>query len=157
MEAVVPSRSYCHARIRITTVRPTEFIDITERLKELVNQSGVRFGVVNVHTLHTTATVVVNENEPLLLTDFGGLLERAAPAGVAYRHDNAAIRTVNVTPDERINGHAHCRALLLGHAISLNVIDGVLQLGRWQRAFLAEFDGPRPREISVLMLGEASR
>ena len=64
---------------------------------------------------------------------------------------------MNLTPDERRNGHAHCRALLLGPSACLNVVDGRLQLGRWQRVFLVELDGPRAREISVLMLGEGGR
>jgi secondary thiamine-phosphate synthase enzyme len=64
---------------------------------------------------------------------------------------------VNLAPGERPNGHAHCRALLMGSSASLNVAGGRLQLGRWQRVFLAELDGPRSREISVLVLGtEAS-
>ena len=64
---------------------------------------------------------------------------------------------VNVTPDERINGYAHCQALLLGPSASLNVIDGKLLLGRWQRVLMVELDGPRAREISVLVRGEGGR
>jgi len=99
----------------------------------------------------------VNEHEPLLLADFATLLENAAPSGAGYRHDDAAVRTVNVTADERINGHAHCRALLLAPSACLNVIDGCLQLGQWQRVFMAELDGPRERQISVLILGDDGR
>ena len=86
MEAVVPTRGFGHAHIRIATDRPTEFIDLTERLEALIAQSGIRFGFVNVQSLHTTAAIVVNENEPLLLTDFAAVLERSAPAGAIYRH-----------------------------------------------------------------------
>ena len=70
MEAVVPTRGFRHALIRIATEDPTEFIDLTERLAALVAQSGIRFGLVNIQSLHTTAAIVVNENEPLLLSDF---------------------------------------------------------------------------------------
>ena len=157
MEAVVPTRSFGHAHIRIATDHPMEFIDLTERLEALVAQSGIRFGFVNVQSLHTTAAIVVNENEPLLLTDFAGVLERSAPAGAIYRHDDLALRTVNVTADERVNGHAHCRALILGLSACINVIYGRLHLGAWQRVFLVELDGPRDREISVLILGEGDR
>jgi secondary thiamine-phosphate synthase enzyme len=157
MEAVVSPRSCCHTRIRIATTHPTEFVDITDRLSTLVSGSGVRLGVVNIQSLHTTVAVVVNENEPLLLADFAALLEATAPAAAAYRHDDAAVRTVNVTADERVNGHAHCRALLLGQSVCINVVEGTLQLGEWQRIFVAELDGPRQREISVLMLGEGGR
>jgi thiamine phosphate synthase YjbQ (UPF0047 family) len=75
----------------------------------------------------------------------------------ASASDDTTARTVNVTPDERINGHAHCRALLLGHSACLNLVNGKLVLGRWQRVLMAELDGPRPREISVVIVGEAGR
>ena len=146
-------RQSCHhARIRLTTRHPTEFIDLTERLERLVADAGVRFGILNVQTLHTTTGVVVNEHEPLLLGDFQGLLERAAPVDARYRHDDPAARTVNVTAAERPNGHSHCRALLLPSSVALNVAHGRLQLGQWQRVFLVELDGPREREISALLL-----
>jgi secondary thiamine-phosphate synthase enzyme len=157
METLAPTSTCRHTRICIATERPTEFIDVTERLEALIAASGIRFGLVNVQTLHTTTAIVVNEHEPLLLTDFVSLLERAAPRRADYRHDDWFMRTVNVTADERSNGHGHCRALLLGASVCLNVIDGRLQLGCWQRVFLAELDGPREREISVLVLGEGAR
>jgi len=157
MEAVVPTRGFGHAHIRIATDHPTQFIDLTDRLEALVAQSGIRFGFVNVQSLHTTAAIVVNENEPLLLSDFADALERSAPTRAVYRHDDLAVRTVNLTADERINGHAHCRALMLGLSACINVIYGRLHLGAWQRVFLAELDGPRDREISVLILGEGDR
>jgi len=146
-----------HARIRLATRQPTEFIDLTDRLERLVADAGVCFGILNVQTLHTTTAVVINEHEPLLLGDFQGLLERAAPGNARYRHDDTTARTVNVTAEERSNGHAHCRALLLPSSVSLNVVSGRLQLGQWQRVFLVELDGPREREISVLLLGEAGQ
>jgi len=157
METLAPSATYRHTKIRITTARPTAFIDLTERLEELVAEAGIGFGIVNVQSLHTTTAIVVNELEPLLLTDFATLLESAAPRNAGYRHDDVTARTVNVTADERINGHAHCRALLLGPSACLNVIDGKLLLGRWQRVFMAELDGPRTREVSVLIVGDGRR
>ena len=157
METLASIAIYRHTKIRIATERPTQFIDLTDRLEVFVAEAGIRFGLVNVQTLHTTTAIVVNELEPLLLSDFATLLESAAPRDAGYRHDDVTARTVNVTPDERINGHAHCRALLLGPSAALNVIDGKLLLGRWQRVFMAELDGPRAREISVLILGEGGR
>jgi secondary thiamine-phosphate synthase enzyme len=108
-----------------------------------------------VQSLHTTTAVVVNEHEPLLLTDFQDLLEAAAPVRGPYRHDDTTARTVNVTDAERPNGHAHCRALLLPSSVCLNVTSGRLVLGQWQRVFFVELDGSRERQISVLVFGEA--
>src|SRR4029077_12479960 len=100
---------------------------------------------------------VVNELEPLLLDDFSSLLEQAAPHDAAYPPDDASVRTVNLTPDERAHGHSHCSALLLGSSVCLNVVDGRLRLGTWQRILMAELDGPRTRELSVLIVGEGLR
>jgi secondary thiamine-phosphate synthase enzyme len=153
--ASVPVSS--HVTIRVRTTHPTEFVDLTDRVAALVGETALRCGVVNVQTLHTTTAIVVNEHEPLLLTDFAAVLDSAAPRDIRYRHDDPAARTVNLTPDERINGHAHCRALFLGASACLNVIDGRLRLGRWQRIFLAELDGPRDRDVSVVIFGESAR
>jgi secondary thiamine-phosphate synthase enzyme len=157
METLAAAPTSSHVTIRIRTTHPTEFVDLTERLAALVAATPLRCGVVNVQTLHTTTAIVVNEHEPLLLTDFAAVLDSAAPRDVRYRHDDPAVRTVNVTPDERVNGHAHCRALFLGASACLNVVDGRLRLGRWQRIFLAELDGPREREVSVVIFGEPMR
>ena len=157
METLAPASTCRHTTIRIPTNRPTEFIDLTDRLDALVCEAGIRSGLVNVQALHTTTAIVVNEHEPLLLSDFVTVLENIASRDEAYRHDDAAVRTVNVTDNERINGHAHCQALMLGPSACLNVLDGRLRLGRWQRVFLAEMDGPREREISIMILGEGGR
>ncbi len=152
------SVSPCHnVTLSLATEHPTQFVDLTERLQAVVRDAGLRTGVLNVQSLHTTTAVVVNEHEPLLLEDFRNRLEHFAPANARYRHDDPSARTVNLTPGERVNGFAHCRALVMPPSVCLNVVDGALRLGRWQRVFLVELDGPRLRQVSVLMLGEGVR
>ena len=146
-----------HSRIHVETCRSTEFIDVTDLIEATVSGTGIRDGLVNVQSLHTTTAILVNEHEPLLLADVAALLERLAPQHAPYRHDDMTARTVNVAPDERANGHSHCRAMLLGSSALLNLAGGSLQLGRWQRVFLVELDGPRPREVSVQVLGGVAR
>lgn len=143
------------ASVHVTTRRATEFIDLTDRLERLVAEARLRAGILNVQTLHTTTAVVINEHEPLLLTDFRAILEAAAPADARYQHDDTTARTANMIGGERPNGHAHCRALLLPSSACLNVARGRLVRGRWQRVFLVELDGPRERDISVVLFGEA--
>jgi secondary thiamine-phosphate synthase enzyme len=157
METLAPTFIYRHTRIRIASERPTEFIDLTEGLEALIAETRMMVGFLNVQSLHTTAAIVVNEREPLLLHDFETVLDELAPGHARYQHDDVTMRTVNLTLDERPNGHSHCKALLLGPGACLNVIDGTLLLGRWQRVFLVELDGPRMREVSVLMMGEGGR
>ena len=153
MQTVASSRTCRHTTIRVDTEHPTQFIDLTSRLEAFVAASGIESGLLNVQSLHTTAAIVVNEHEPLLLTDIAGLLERLVPQDAVYRHDNITLRSVNCVLGERPNGHSHCRALLLGATAALNVVNGALQLGRWERVFLVELDGPRTREVSLLMFG----
>lgn len=157
METLAPTFIYRHTKVRIVTEQHTEFIDLTESLEELLAESRIFTGLLNVQSLHTTAAIVVNEGEPLLLKDFECVLRKIAPDDVAYRHDDESIRTVNLNPGERPNGSSHCKALLLSSSACLNVVDGRLVLGRWQRVFLAELDGPRSRELSVLLIGEAAQ
>jgi secondary thiamine-phosphate synthase enzyme len=157
METLVRPSMCQHTTLRVPTVCPTEFYDLTTHLEAFVSDAGIRTGLINVQSLHTTTAIVVNENEPLLHADFASLLDRTAPTDAAYRHDDTTVRTVNVTADERTNGHAHCRALVLPSSACLNIVDGRLRLGRWQRVFLVELDGPREREISIMVIGEGGR
>ena len=157
MQTAVSTPTCRHTRISVTTGRPMEFVDLTDQITALADAAGIHTGLINIQSRHTTTGVVLNEREPLLHDDFAALLDRTAAASAAYRDDDLSVRTVNLTPDERRNGHAHCRALLLGSSVAINVADGCLQLGRWQRVFLVELDGPRTREISVLVMGESAR
>lgn len=148
-----PSFGTYHEFIRISTRKTLEFIDITKQIQQIICASEYQFGIVNIQSLHTTAAIVVNENEPLLLTDMKRMLERHAPRRAKYRHDDFSIRTVNLEPGEPANGHAHCKALLLSPSQTLNIMHGTLMLGRWQRVFFVELDRARERTISVMLLG----
>ena len=140
-------------RLDFTTTHPTEFVDITDRIRQEVRASGLLRGRVHLQSLHTTVGLAVNENEPLLLRDFEGLLERLAPAGAGYEHDDFS-RRFDIKLDEPVNGHAHCRQLLLSPFATLLVEEGELVLGRWQSVFAVELDGPRRRELALQLDGE---
>ena len=140
-------------RLRFESTRATEFVDITDRLREEVRRAGMRMGRLHLQSLHTTLGLAVNENEPLLLRDFQGLLERIAPAGAGYEHDDFA-RRMDVAMNEPVNGHAHCRQLLLTGFTTVLVEDGDLVLGTWQSVFAVELDGPRHRQLALQLDGE---
>jgi geranylgeranyl pyrophosphate synthase len=72
---------------------------------------------------------------------------------VVYEHDDFS-RRVDIAADEPVNGHAHCRLLLLQPACTLLVEDGRLVLGRWQSVFAVELNGPRQRRIALQLEGE---
>ena len=142
-------------RLRFETSHPTQFIDITDSLRDEVRRAGLLTGRIHLQSLHTTVGLAVNENEPLLLRDFANLLEKLAPSGAGYEHDDFA-RRFEVALDEPANGHAHCRQLLLTGFATLLVEDGELVLGRWQSVFAVELDGPRHREFAIQLDGEFS-
>jgi secondary thiamine-phosphate synthase enzyme len=143
----------CHREdVEIRTSEGLAFVDVTAQVAAIVERSGIAEGLVSVQSLHTTAAVVVNENEPLLLHDLRAALERAAPRHLPYRHDDFAQRAA-VPPDEPANGHAHCQALFLRASETLGVAGGRPRLGQWQRVFLVELDGPRTRTLAVTVLG----
>ncbi len=140
-------------RLRFDTSHATEFVDVTKLIREQVQRSGLRTGRVHLQSLHTTVGLAINENEPLLLRDFQKLLERLAPDDAGYEHDDFA-RRYEISIDEPVNGHAHCRQLLLTGFATLLVEEGKLVLGRWQSVFAVELDGPRHRELAVQLDGE---
>ena len=140
-------------RLDLATTRATEFVDVTPRLQAEVERSGLCNGRLFVQSLHTTFGLLVNENEPLLLADFEALLQRLAPSGGVYLHDDFA-RRVDIPDDEPANGHAHCRLLFVSPSLTLIVEDGRLLLGRWQSVFAVELDGPRQRTLALQLDGE---
>ena len=142
-----------HQRMQVATQRCLEFIDITDWVREAVEKSRVCDGLVNVQTRHTTTAIMVGEHEPLLIEDLTRTLESLAPRHSAYRHDDFDVRTVNMCPDEEKNGHSHCKALFLRSSECLNIVDGRMDLGPWQRIFLIELDRPRMRTVSLMILG----
>ena len=157
METLARTSTFRHTTIRLETQHPTQFIDLTDEITAFVGESKVHTGVINVQGLHTTTAVIVNEHDPLLLSDVAALLERVAPQDGLYRHDNVGLRNSNCVLADRPNGHSHCRAVLLAPSVSLNIAGGRLQLGTWQRIFLVELDGPRTRSISVVAIGDAGQ
>ncbi len=140
-------------RLRFETSHATEFVDVTRLVREEVRRSGLRTGRVHLQSLHTTLGLAINENEPLLLRDFQKLLERLVPGDAGYEHDDFA-RRYEISVDEPVNGHAHCRQLLLTGFATLLVEEGKLVLGRWQSVFAVELDGPRHRELALQLDGE---
>ena len=143
-------------RIEFDSTRSTEFVDITDRIRESVRRSGLRDGRVHLQSMHTTLGIAVNENEPLLHRDFENLLERLAPTGAGYEHDDFS-RRFDIPLGEPVNGHAHCRQLLLTAFATLLVEDGQLVLGRWQSVFAVELDGPRHRQLAIQLDGDFGR
>jgi len=144
-------------RLAFPTTEPIQFVDVTDDVARAVRSTGVQNGIVTIVSRHTTMAVRIQEAEPLLLEDLLSFLRRLAPANVHYQHNDFRVRTHHMHPDESPNGHSHCLQFLLGTSETVPVEDGQLVLGEWQRIFLVELDGPRPkREVLIQTVGIAS-
>jgi secondary thiamine-phosphate synthase enzyme len=124
-------------RIGIKTGSRVEFQEITDKVADVVRESGVKSGVCYVFVPHTTAGVMVNEHaDPSVVADIAAQLEEVAPRDRHYRHLEG-------------NSPAHIKAAIIGDSETLLIEDGRLVLGTWQGLFFAEFDGPRNRSVLV--------
>lgn len=131
-----------HATLHLTTAERAGTTDITERVAEVVRNSGVRSGLCLIASTHTTAAVFVNENaDPDVQRDLLAALARVIPDDAGYRHAEG-------------NSPAHLKAVLIGGDVTVAVRDGELVLGRWQGVFFAELDGPRSRTVMVSVIGD---
>lgn len=124
-------------RLSIKTQAKQEIVDITERVERAVRELGLRDSICVLFVPHTTAAITLNENaDPSVKEDILNALGKVAPAGPHYKHAEG-------------NAHAHIRASLLGHSVTVPLEDGKLALGTWQGILFCEFDGPRQREVWV--------
>ena len=121
-------------------------IEITGRIERWVTGSGIDTGVLHVFCRHTSASLLINENAaPAVQRDLLAWLDRAAPEGGDYEHDDEG-------PDDM---PAHIKALITGSALSIPVGGGRMMLGPWQGVFLAEHRRrPHLRNVVVTLIGE---
>jgi secondary thiamine-phosphate synthase enzyme len=131
------------------------FVDLTDDLRRSVKDAGVTDGMVVAFCAHTTCALLINEWEDGALEDFRRHLVELVPHdGAYYRHDDFEVRTQNLHPDERRNGHAHVKAMLVSSTShSIPVVAGEPALGTWQRLILFEMDEPKDRTITFQVIG----
>ncbi|MDP2841091.1 MAG: secondary thiamine-phosphate synthase enzyme YjbQ [Candidatus Methanoperedens sp.] len=126
----------------IQTTTRTELIDITDRVRAVVKESGTKDGICVISTRHTTSGIIVNENERGLRKDTLEMLETLVPENKSYAHNQI---------DN--NADSHLRAVLLGNSATIPIEDGHLVLGTWQSIFFVELDGPRTRNVNIKIIG----
>ena len=132
------------ALLELTTSDREVLVDITERVRGVVAQSGVENGLCCVYAHGATAAIMIQENwDASVPTDVVRFLRELIPPGV-WLHDR-----------QDDNGDAHVKAGLVGPSETIPVIDGALGLSTWQGVFFCEFDGPRrDRRVSVTVLAD---
>lgn len=122
------------------------YINITSRVEEILQRSGIQEGLCLVNAMHITASVYINDAESGLIQDYDDWLEKLAPHAPTgqYRH--------NRTGED--NGDAHLKRQIMGREVVVAVTQGKLDFGPWEQIFYAEFDGRRRKRVLVKVIGE---
>lgn len=137
-------------KIFVKSQRPTELILVTDQVRRAVEMSGLKNGIVNVFTLHTTTGITVNENDPKLEEDIARFIVKAVPEDDSYAHHRFYRRDGRVA----VNAYSHIRASLLGSNVTVPLQAGEMVLGTRQNIYLVELDGPQVRGLAVQVMGE---
>lgn len=135
--------------LKIETSQRVKIFDITQEVKGFLAESGVVNGMGVVSTLHTTTAIFFTETQDALWEDVEAFLQQLATDDAYYKHNDARFSDC-----ERKNAAAHLRAMVLGGSLALQVEEGRLVLGQFQRIIFAELDGPRPRSLRMQFMGE---
>ena len=123
------------------------FLNITPRVEECVEASGVREGLCLVNAMHITASVFINDDERGLHHDYDVWLEGLAPFDPSperYHH--------NRTGED--NADAHLKRQIMGREVVVAITNGALDFGPWEQIFYGEFDGMRAKRVLIKILGE---
>ena len=122
------------------------FINITERVQEIVKKSGISEGLCLVNAMHITASVFINDDEKGLHADYEKWLEELAP------HEPTGQYKHNLTGED--NADAHLKRQVMGREIVVAITNGKLDFGPWEQIFYGEFDGRRNKRVLVKLIGE---
>jgi secondary thiamine-phosphate synthase enzyme len=132
--------------IFLTSQGNTDIIDISQKVQECIDSSGLHNGLVTIFCPSSTSGITTIEYEPGVLEDLKRIFNEIVPKENTYRHDEAW---------HDGNGYSHIRAALLKASISIPLMDGRLTLGTWQQIVFIDFDTrPRKREIIIQVIGE---
>lgn len=125
----------------------TRIENVTKRVQEAVTSAALNAGIVTIFVKHTTASVMIIEDEPGIRADTITFWDRSVPADPAWQHN-----TRNPGED---NGHSHLRGQLQGPSVTIPFTGGAMMLGTWQQIVLVDFDTrSRTRDVIIQIIGE---
>ena len=137
-------------KLSVKSSRSTELIRITEEVCKTVQSTGMKNGIVNVFTLHTTTGITINEDDTKLEEDIARFMVKLVPEDESYAHHRYFRKDGRMA----VNAYSHIRASLLGANVTIPLQDGVLVLGSRQNIYLVDLDGPQTRGLVVQVVGE---
>jgi secondary thiamine-phosphate synthase enzyme len=129
--------------VEIITRKLYEFVDLEERIDEVVGESGVKAGFCLIRICHTTAALVVTEKDPSVHKDFVRNLEKVLPTKQEWNHSYEGM----------VNARAHQAAAWLGSNHWVLVNGGKPVFGTWQGVFFVELFEGRKRSIELVVVG----
>ena len=133
------------AYLWFNTAKRIEFVNITQKIQDAVEQGGIQEGMVLVNAMHITSSVYINDAESGLIEDFQKWLKKLAPEDASlYKH--------NLTGED--NAYAHLWRTIMGREVVVAITKGKLDLGPWEQIYYAEFDGMRKKRVLVKVMGE---
>jgi len=127
--------------LRFSTRGEIDFVDLSDRVQEAVENADIKNGLAHVFAPHATGVLILTEYEPSLLEDIKDFLEKLVPRKAGYEHPS--------------NAHSHLRSMLLSPDKTLPIVDGRVVLGTWQSLVFVETDvHPRQRTLIIQVIGE---
>ena len=120
-------------------------VSIHNEVESLVDESGVKDGIVLINAMHITASVFINDNESGLHHDYEVWLEKLAPEKPYSQYQHNGFED---------NADAHMKRQIMGREVVVAITNGKLHLGPWEHIFYYEFDGKRKKRILVKIIGE---
>jgi secondary thiamine-phosphate synthase enzyme len=152
-------------------INPT-FHDVTEKVKEIVKDSGVKNGICVVYSHHTTCSIILQESShdlnlfgsEYLQQDLINIMEKLIPTcrtegqymHPGPKHLDFAENTVGEEGKYSLNTDAHLRSVIFGRSESIVIADGKLQLGDFGYVYMIDWDQVRARKrvCQVQIIGE---
>jgi len=126
--------------IRYVNVRSrtrNEFVDISDKVQEVIKEAGITTGICYIYVPHTTAGITINEGaDTAVQRDIQSALNKLIPFEADYHHSEG-------------NADAHIKSTLVGVSKAVLIEEGKLLLGTWQAVYFCEFDGPRHRRVAI--------
>ncbi len=120
-------------------------INITNKVDEVVEKSGIQEGLVLVNAMHITSSVFINDDEPGLHADYEKWLEKLAPEKPHSQYAHNGYED---------NADAHMKRQIMGREVVCAITNGKLDFGPWEQIFYGEFDGKRPKRYLIKVIGE---
>jgi len=133
-------------QMEFETEGDAQIVEITKEIKNMLADTGLESGIINIFVPGATGAITTLEHEPGVCNDFRELFDFIAPVERKYRHNQRGVDS---------NGHSHVRAGLLGPSLTVPFDTGEPQLGRWQQVVFIDFDEvPRSRTLVVTFIGQ---